>query len=125
MDNFVGSLFSPNEAGFRWLPNVSVTENPEGYVVTAEIPGLVADDVEVTFENQTLSIKGEKKSLVSTEKDNIHVDERRYGTFARAFTFPAPVDAQSVDAETRDGLLTIRLAKAKEAQARRIQIKNG
>ena len=82
-----------------------------------------AVDVEIEFENNVLSIRGEKQDERSEgESDRYHIWERRYGSFHRSFTLPRTVDSSAIDAEFANGVLAVRLPKAAEAKSRKISI---
>jgi HSP20 family protein len=113
--------------GGTWLPAVNVEETGDGLVLTAEVPGMTAEDIEIELENNILTIRGEK-SFERTEGEDekrYHVWERRQGSFQRSFTLPRTVRAEDIKAEYENGILTIRLPKAPEAKSRKIQIGAG
>jgi HSP20 family protein len=109
----------------RFMPRVNVTESADAYELEVEVPGVNPEEVRVTFTGDTLTIQGEKRRKEQREGDTWHVTERSYGTFQRSFTFPAPVDGDSVEATSENGVLRIRVAKAREAQPRRIEVRRG
>jgi HSP20 family protein len=120
---FDDSSFGGTGSGM-WAPPVNVTETKDELVLTAELPGMSEEDVQVELENNVLSISGEK-SEVRTEGDEerrYHVWERSYGSFRRAFTLPQTVSADDVTASFENGILTVKLPKAAEAKGRKIQI---
>ena len=106
-----------------WSPRVDVKETPEGYVLVAELPGLKPEQVEITFDGDVLSLKGERSSEEKREEETFHVVERSSGSFARSFRFPKPVDIESVLAEAKDGIITITVPKAAEIKPKQIEIK--
>jgi HSP20 family protein len=110
--------------GGSWLPAVNVEETREELVLTAEVPGMTPDDIDIELENNILTVSGEK-SFERTEGDDekrYHVWERRYGSFQRSFTLPRTVRPEDIKAEHKDGILTIRMPKSPEAKGRKIQI---
>ncbi len=111
---FVPSFVQP----LGWNPAVEIAESPDEFTVTAELPGLNANDVSADFEDGMLTIKGEKTET-KTEKDNkkYYVWERNYGAFERSFSFPMGVDQNKIDASFENGVLTVTLPKTKEAKA--------
>ena len=121
-DFFAPTNSPEGKAETAWRPNVDVTETPETYLFKLELPGLKPEDVEVTLEDKTLTIKGEKTSEERREGETWHVVERRSGSFKRTFTFPDAVDSESVTAASEHGLLTIEVKKARETQPKRIKI---
>jgi HSP20 family protein len=108
-----------------WCPVVDVRETQDQLMLQAELPGVTADDVDVSVENGLLTISGEKKQEIreGEEGSNHHLVERRYGRFERRFTLPRTVDAEKVAANYESGILTVTLPKAERARPRRIQIK--
>jgi HSP20 family protein len=108
----------------RYFPSVEITETPEEFTCTAELPGLTQKDVELSFENSMLLLKGEKKGEKEIEKKRYHVLERTYGSFQRSFTFPASVKSDKISAEFANGVLTVHLpiAKKPEMEAKKIAI---
>jgi HSP20 family protein len=87
-----------------------------------DIPGVRDEDLQITFENDTLTIRGERKSEERKDSEKVHFVERRHGFFHRSFAFPSPVQSDSVKAELKDGVVKILVPKVKEAVARRIEI---
>ncbi len=109
-----------------WSPAVDVRENADGFVVTAELPGMTQDQVEINVENGVLAISGEKKEngKDGVKSENSHLVERRYGPFQRNFSLPRSVDSAKVEANFENGVLTVTLPKAAAAKARKIAIKS-
>ncbi|MDT8341450.1 MAG: Hsp20/alpha crystallin family protein [Longimicrobiales bacterium] len=128
LSNRLGRMFddfpTPTESG-NWLPAVDVAESAEELRLTAELPGMTRDDIELEVENNVLTLRGEKAEVRSEGDENrrYHLTERRYGTFQRSFTLPRTVRAEEIEAEFHDGVLHVRLPKAPEAKSRRIAIK--
>lgn len=127
-DQAFRSLFQAPTAGERtgWSLPVEVQETSEAYTITAEVPGVAPADVKVTLENDTLKLEGEKKAPAAPAEGQqapaTHVAERVYGAFSRLLRFPIRLDGEAITAEVKDGLLTVRLPKAREAQPRTIQV---
>lgn len=107
-----------------WMPAVDVTDGEDAIVLTAEMPGLTRDDVQIEVEDDVLRIHGEKREETEREEEDgkVRVSERRYGAFARSFTLPATVEAEEIRAEMKNGVLTVRLPKTEAARGRRIEI---
>lgn len=123
-DEFLSPLSGSEELSSRgWLPPVDIRETDEALTLHAEIPGLTKDDVNITLENNVLTISGERKFEKDAKKDNYHRIERAYGAFSRSFSLPANVRTDQVRASFKDGVLTVSLPKAEEAKPRRIEIK--
>jgi len=127
-DTMLGRLFGPGQAGDggqRLAPYaVDVREDADHFYVEAELPGFSKDDVDITLENQMLTIAAERKSdkEQKNQKGELLLHERRYNRFLRSFTLPPTVDEQSVNAKLDNGILTITLNKREETKPRRIQV---
>ena len=106
-----------------WSPAVNVEETKEDLRLTAELPGMSIDDIEIEVENNVLSLRGQKKEESEREDRKFHVWERCYGSFERSFTLPRTVKADEISADFKDGILHINMPKAPEAQSRKIAIK--
>jgi len=106
-----------------WMPAVDLVEKNDGYVATVELPGVNKDDVKITLQENILTIKGEKKDEKETKDSNFHRVERSYGSFQRSFTLPTSVKQDKVDAQYKDGILTISLPKAEEAKSKQVEVK--
>ena len=108
-----------------WALPLDVIENDNEYVVKASLPGIKADDIEVIYHNQTLTVKGEMKQEEDVSEKKYHLHERRYGVFSRSITLPSGVDGDSIKADFENGVLTLSLPKKEELKARRINIQSG
>ena len=106
----------------RWVPAVDIFENgKQELVLKAELPDMKREDIQVVFENNTLTLKGERK-FEQAQGKGYHRIERSYGTFARSFTLPNTVDTEHVRADYRNGVLTITLPKKEVAKPRTIRV---
>jgi HSP20 family protein len=106
-----------------WVPPVDIFQDGKHEVVVkAELPGLNREDIAVTVEDNTLTIKGEKRMDPEVNEEQFHRIERRYGTFSRSFSLPPTVDGRRVGAEYKNGLLTVRLPLKEEAKPRQIKV---
>jgi HSP20 family protein len=101
--------------------SVQVEKNGE-FILTAEIPGMSKEDVDISIEDNVLTLKGEKKFERDETKEEMHIREREYGAFTRAFTLPRNVDAAKIRAEYHDGVVEVHLPKGPEAKGRQIKI---
>lgn len=108
-----------------WSPQVDIFENKNEIVLEAELPGMKPEDVNISIENNILTIHGERKFEKKDEGDNFHRVERSYGSFTRSFTLPPTVQSENAQAEFENGVLRLTLAKREEAKPRRIEIKAG
>jgi HSP20 family protein len=104
------------------FPPVNVRERTDAYEVTAEIPGVKAEDLDVKIEGDTLTLKGERKPQEIGEGASYHRRERSAGTFQRSITLPGKVDASKVEAAYKNGLLTVTLAKEPSAMPKQISV---
>ena len=106
-----------------WMPAMDVYETDEKVVVTVELPGIAAGDVEVSVEESTLTVSGTREFASEVTEESYHRIERRYGSFSRAVSLPPQVDTGKVDARFEDGVLSIELPKVEKAKPTKIQIK--
>jgi HSP20 family protein len=107
-----------------WDLALDVVENEDEYLVRASLPGLNPDDLEVTYINNALTIKGEVKEENEVKESRYHLRERRYGSFARSILLPSNVSAEKIDANYENGVLTLKLPKVEEAKPKKISVKN-
>ena len=109
--------------GRAWTPAVDIfeTDNHE-VVLKAELPEMKRDDISITFENQVLTIRGERKVDETIRRDRYQRFERSYGAFSRSFTIPSTVDAARITAAYKDGVLTVRLPQRDEAKPKQIEV---
>jgi HSP20 family protein len=106
-----------------WMPPVDIfSTGDHELVIKAEIPGMNKDDIDITVENFTLTIRGEKKAEQTVKDDQFHRVERNYGAFTRSFALPHTVDANKVEASYKDGVLTIKLPQREEAKPKQIKV---
>ena len=116
--DFYGEAFTHG-----WVPPVDIYETDQREVVIkAELPEMKREDIHVTFENNVLTLRGERKVEQETRRDGFQRIERHHGTFSRSFTLPATVDAGRISAAYKDGVLTIRLPQREEAKPKQIPI---
>jgi HSP20 family protein len=108
-----------------WSPAVDVEENDDAYVVYAELPGVTAEDLQVSFDDGVLTVHGERKFYEEKKTETFRRVERRYGTFHRSLRLPGPVNSEKVEAAFKDGLLTVTVPKAEAAKPHRIEITQG
>ncbi len=106
-----------------WMPPVDIYENDKHeLVITAELPGLSREAIDIRLENNMLTIRGERKKASETTDEQFHRVERAYGMFSRSFSLPATVDVNKVAADYKDGVLTITLPTREESKPRQIQV---
>ena len=106
-----------------WAPSMDVSETKEAMVVKAEVPGLEPKDIQISLQEQYLTIKGEKTQEKLDKEERYHRVERFYGSFARSVRLPVGVDGSRVTASFKNGLLTVTLPKTAAAKGTTIPIK--
>ena len=107
----------------EWAPMVDVIEDEKEYLIKVELPEVHKDDVKVTVENGTLTISGERKAEKEQKGRRFHRVERYYGRFERTFGIPDDAESDAVNAEFKDGVLRVRLAKSEKARPKQIEVK--
>jgi len=115
---FGRTLFEPfrrGEMGWK-TPAVDVVEKEKAYEITAELPGMDESNIDVKFSDGTLTIKGEKREEKEEKKKDFYLSERRYGSFQRSFSVPKSVDAGRIEANFKNGVLTVTLPKTPQAR---------
>src|SRR5579863_6428130 len=131
LQNRVNSLFREMNEGdsplttASFVPAVDIYEDAKKVVLKLEVPGMEAKDLDIRVENNTLTVKGERKFEKDEKEENFHRIERRYGSFYRAFTLPSTVDAGNVQASYNAGILKLELSKKPEAQPKQIKVNIG
>ena len=126
MNRLFGNIYLRDEdTGIRgsWVPAVDIYET-DGHdlVIKAELPEMTREDIEVTVENNTLTLKGTKNPPAEVQDEQFRRSERHYGAFIRSFTLPTTVDASKVVAEYKNGVLTVTLPFREEAKPRTINV---
>lgn len=106
-----------------WSPSVDIFENKDKIVIEAELAGMKPEEVDVSIENNVITLRGERKFEKNEESENYHRVERSYGSFTRSFTLPRTVISDEADASFENGVLSITLPKREEAKARKVEIK--
>ena len=106
-----------------WLPACDVFESNDSLKIVAEIPGVTPEDVKLTLENNVLTIRGEKKQESEDRADRVHRYKRSYGAFERSFVLPSTTDAERIEANYKDGILTVTVAKVEKARPRQITVR--
>jgi HSP20 family protein len=106
----------------EWAPLVDITEDDKEYIIKTELPEVKKEDVKVSVENGLLTIVGERK-FEKEENKKYHRVERAYGRFIRSFVLPEGVDPDKVNAEFRDGVLKVHLAKSEQTKPKQIEVK--
>jgi HSP20 family protein len=131
LQNRVNSLFREMNEGdsplttASFVPAVDIYEDSKKVVLKLEVPGIEEKDLDIRVENNTLTVKGERKFEKEEKEENFHRIERRYGTFYRAFTLPSTVDTEHINAGYNAGILKLELSKKAEAQPKQIKVNVG
>jgi HSP20 family protein len=111
------------EGANRFAPAVDVAEDKDAFLVTAELPGLKAEDITINVEKNVLTLSGERKLDHSEKKEGYVRLERAHGAFSRSFVLPETADGEKVEANLAEGLLKVRIPKRPSAQPRKITVK--
>jgi HSP20 family protein len=114
-----------NARATAWAPALDISERKDAYLVAVELPGLMAEDLQITLEEGLLTIQGERQFTSGSSEQQYHRVERRYGAFRRSITLPAHVIAEGIQASLEDGVLQLLVPKAEEAKSKRIQVRPG
>ena len=110
-------------AANTWEPPVDIYQSGDHeLVLTAELPDMSRENIDITVENFVLTVKGEKRFAGDVKEEQFHHVERHYGTFTRSFSLPQTVDAGKVSADYKNGVLTVRLPLREEARPRQIKV---
>jgi len=127
IDQLFERFWTPEEADLtlsaEWTPRMDIVETKDAMILKAEVPGIDPKDIHVSFQDQVLTIRGEKKDEKKEKDDRYFRLERMNGMFARSFHLPVPIEAGRVNAAFKNGLLTVTLPKGIEAKAAEIQIR--
>lgn len=129
MDRFLNDPFGavyPGDPQFYadgWIPSVDIKEEPERFVVHADLPGVDVKDIDVSFQDGVLSIAGKRESEVKDEQDGYRRVECAYGEFRREFTLPETADADKVTAKSDKGVLEVIIGKSEVRKPKRIAVK--
>lgn len=122
-ESFVAPSFTRRGQGF--VPALDLSETDDAFLVEATVPGLKPEDLEITVENNVLTIKGEMRQESEDRKRNYHRVERRYGQFQRTIALPSTVKADQIQASLSNGILRLEIPKAEEVKPRRIAVNVG
>jgi HSP20 family protein len=126
MENLMGAVGEGVDVVKRWgtgvYPALNMSEDSENLYLTAELPGVSPQDVELSIQADNLTLRGERKIPETDQKVSYHRREREAGTFRRVLSLPVKIDADKVTAKANDGVLTVTMPKAMEAKPRQISI---
>ena len=121
-EDAITRLMSEPRASRPWSPAVDIVETENELVVKADLPDVKLEDIGVHVENQTLTIQGERKFAAEEAAKGYHRIERGYGNFVRSFGVPSTVDTEHVEADYKNGVLTVKLPKKAAAKPRQVKI---
>ncbi len=127
MNTLLNSIESAPEEGalHDFVPAVNTREDDQAYVIELDLPGIKKEDIEITTEDNVLTVSGERKRKEEVKEEDYYKMESIYGTFSRSFTLPEKVDVEKIRAEAKDGVLEVVIPKLeeKEKQPKKIEIK--
>lgn len=106
----------------NWRPAIDIFENENELVLNAELPGMTKDDIKIVFDDNLLTLSGEKKADEKINDEDYHRIERYYGCFSRSFRITMPIDREKISAKFKEGILEIKLPKLEEAKPKEIEI---
>jgi HSP20 family protein len=121
-EDAVSRLMSEPSAGRPWSPAVDIVETEDGLTLKADLPDVKIDDIDIRVENNTLSIRGNRKFEKDEKAKGYHRIERSYGEFVRSFALPSTVDTEKVAADYKNGVLTVSLPKKETAKPRQVKV---
>ena len=113
---------SDGSAVADWVPAVDIIEEKNRFVLRADVPGVSAEDIDVSMDNGVLSVSGKRLAIAPDDDTGVQRIERATGRFLRRFTLPETVDAEAIAAKCSNGILEVTIPKAPEIQARRITV---
>jgi HSP20 family protein len=126
MDRFFDRALEPSwSESPMWDLALDVVENKDDFLVKASLPGINPDDLEITYTDNVLTIKGETKEAKDVKEEQYHLRERRYGVFSRSLSLPNRVKSDAIEASYDAGVLTLKLPKVEEVKPKRIAINLG
>lgn len=116
-------FFGPTDVTSAWGPALDLAETPESFVVKVEVPGIDPKEIEISMTGNTLTLKGEKHHEKEEKGKTWHRVERSHGTFSCSVTLPVAIKADKIEAESKDGVLSITLPRSVEALPKKIAVK--
>jgi HSP20 family protein len=128
MNFLFGDFFGVDKRGdetnfIRWAPRVDIVEVNGTYELTADLPGLKKDDIKIEIHDNVLTLRGEKKLEEEKKDKNYRLCERYFGEFVRTFTLPENVNKDGIEAEFKDGVLTVAIPKVEKPKPKQIEVK--
>jgi HSP20 family protein len=120
-----GDMQNESLSAGNFIPPVDIYEDAQKLVLRLEVPGIPQEDLQINLENQTLTVKGERKFVKDEKEENFHRLKRRYGSFIRSFTLPATIETESAQANYENGVLSVTLQKKEAAKPKQVKIEIG
>jgi len=124
-ESFVRPTQGAGRNGQGYVPALDLSETQDGYLVEAAVSGLKPEDLEITVENNVLTIRGETRQEAEDKQRNYHRIERRFGAFQRTIGLPTTVKADAIQASLNNGVLRLEIPKAEEVKPRKISVQAG
>ena len=122
LEDRLSDVFNGYSAPTGWAPAIDVHEDENAYTLVADVPGLKKEEIELTVEDDVVTLKGARKQEEEKKTKGYHRIERSYGTFKRSFRLPSGIDGNNVTAAYENGVLTVTLAKPEQAKPKRIDV---
>lgn len=123
IENATQKFFHRYPLAEQWNPKINLSESQSHYYVEAELPGIKKEDLKVSFDNNILSISGERSEKKDDKEKNYHRIESVYGKFNRSISFDNDIQSENIEAEYKDGILSIAIAKKAEVKPKLVEIK--
>jgi HSP20 family protein len=126
LNRLFGRTYAGGESGGAtgaWMPALDIYEGKDTFVISVELPGIEPADVDISVEDSTLTIRGERKFYQEVDEDSFHRVERRYGAFSRSLSLPQTANANAIEATFDRGVLTVEIPKVEEAKPKKITVK--
>ena len=120
-----GEMQNESLSAGNFVPPIDIYEDANRLVLRLEVPGIPQDDLQINLENQTLTVRGERRLVKDEKEENFHRIERRYGSFVRSFTLPATIETESAQANYENGVLSVTLQKKEAAKPKQLKIEIG
>jgi len=124
-DEFWGRPLATQSTQRSFVPSVDITENEHGYLVTADVPGMKPEEIDIQVENNVLTIRGERKYETEGKQQGYRRVERHYGRFQRSFALPEGVNPEAIEANVENGTLSLRVPKPSVAQPKKVKVNVG